>query len=109
MGDGLGFVAPNKVNVVNLPIVMVIIAIGFSPKLLTIYVVDPQGKRVNTAEVPITNDGTFGDVGPFMQLLEMHLVRLGINQASQVLLVADGAEWIWLANTSVTETTWLSA
>lgn len=66
------------------------------PKLLTIYVVDAQGKRVNTAEVPITNDGTFGDVEPFMQLLEMHLVRLGINQTSQVLLVADGAEWIWL-------------
>lgn len=30
-----------------------------------------------------------------MQLLEMHLVRLGIHQAQQVLLVADGAEWIW--------------
>lgn len=25
----------------------------------------------------------------------MHLVRLGIEQAKQVLLVADGAEWIW--------------
>lgn len=31
-----------------------------------------------------------------MQLLEMHLLRLGINQAKQVLLLADGAEWIWL-------------
>lgn len=66
------------------------------PKLLTIYVVDEQGKRVNTASLPVTNDGTFGDVEPFMQLLEMHLVRLGINQAQQVLLLADGAEWIWL-------------
>ncbi len=66
------------------------------PKLLTIYVVDAQGKRVNTAELPVTNDGTFGEVEPFMQLLEMHLVRLGINQAKQVLLLADGAEWIWL-------------
>lgn len=66
------------------------------PKLLTIYVVDKQGKRVNTAEIPVTNDGTFGLVDPFMELLEMHLVRLGINQADQVLLLADGAEWIWL-------------
>ena len=39
------------------------------PKLLTIYVVNP--------------------------LLEMHVVRLGIFLASQVLLVADGANWIW--------------
>lgn len=66
------------------------------PKLLTIYVVDAQGKRVNTASLPVTNDGTFGLVDPFMELLEMHLVRLGVNQAKQVLLLADGAEWIWL-------------
>jgi len=66
------------------------------PKLLTIYVVDAQGKRVNTASIPVTNDGTYGLVEPFMELLEMHLVRLGINQAKQVLLIADGAEWIWL-------------
>lgn len=65
------------------------------PKLLTIYVVDAQGKRVNTTELPVTNDGTFDDVESFMPLLEMHLVRLGIHQAQQVLLVADGAEWIW--------------
>ncbi len=66
------------------------------PKLLTIYVVDEQGKRVNTAELPVTNDGTFGNVEQFMKLLEMHLVSLGISQAKQVLLLADGAEWIWL-------------
>jgi len=66
------------------------------PKLLTIYVVDEQGKRINTDVLPVTNDGTFSDVETFMQLLETHLVRLGINQAKQVLLIADGAEWIWL-------------
>lgn len=66
------------------------------PKLLTIYVVDEQGKRVNTASLPVTNDGTFAGVEQFMQLLEMHLVSLGISQAKQVLLLADGAEWIWL-------------
>ena len=27
--------------------------------------------------------------------MEMHLVSLGISQAAQVLLIGDGAEWIW--------------
>jgi hypothetical protein len=65
------------------------------PKLLTIYVVDPLGKRVNTTEITVTNDGTYGKLQPFLELLEMHLVRLGINLASQVVLIADGAKWIW--------------
>lgn len=65
------------------------------PKLLTIYVVDLQGKRINSTEIPVTNDGTYGKLQPFLSLLEMHLVRLGINLASQILLIADGAKWIW--------------
>jgi hypothetical protein len=65
------------------------------PKLLTIYVVEPLGKRVNTTEIPVTNDGTYGKLQPFLELLEMHLVRLAIHLASQVVLIADGAEWIW--------------
>lgn len=32
----------------------------------------------------------------FLQILEMYLVNLGISQAKQVLLIADGAEWIWI-------------
>lgn len=63
---------------------------------MIIYVVDEQGKRINTADFPVTNDGTFGNVEQFMELLETHLVSLGISQAKQVLLLADGAEWIWL-------------
>jgi hypothetical protein len=66
------------------------------PKLLTIYTVDEQGKKIKTGEVPIVNDGTFGNSKSFLRLLEMHLVTLGINQAKQVLLVADAAKWIWL-------------
>ncbi|MDJ0632555.1 MAG: hypothetical protein QNJ34_05120 [Xenococcaceae cyanobacterium MO_188.B29] len=31
------------------------------PKLLTIYTVDEQGKKIKTKEIPITNDGTFGN------------------------------------------------
>ena len=65
------------------------------PKLLTIYVVDERGRKVAIAEIPITNDGTYGDVEEFMSILEMHLVRLGVHLAKQVLLLADGALWIW--------------
>ncbi len=74
------------------------------PKLLTISIVDSRGKRVNTADIPVTNDGTFGLADSFMKLLEMHLVRLGINQAQQVLLLGDGAEWIKLPHPSFTQT-----
>ncbi|AFZ28459.1 hypothetical protein Cylst_6714 (plasmid) [Cylindrospermum stagnale PCC 7417] len=66
------------------------------PKLLTIYVVDEQGKKVKNSEIPITNDGTYSDYKVFLDILEMHLVSLGISQAKQVLLIADGAEWIWI-------------
>ena len=65
------------------------------PKVLTIYVVDPDGHKVSTQEIPLTNDGTFGEVDQFMQVLEMHLVRLGIRHAAQVLFLADGAPWMW--------------
>ena len=66
------------------------------PKLLTIYVVDEQGKKIKTGDIPITNDGTYKGYEEFLKILEMYLVRLGISQAKQVLLIADGAEWIWI-------------
>jgi hypothetical protein len=65
------------------------------PKVLTIYVVDQDGHKVSTQDIPLTNDGTFGGVDQFMQVLEMHLVRLGIRHAAQVLFLADGALWMW--------------
>jgi hypothetical protein len=65
------------------------------PKLFTLYAMDDEGKRIRTMEMPITNDGTFGDVEGFMTLLEMYLVKFGVVHATQVLLVADGASWIW--------------
>ena len=73
---------------------------GFSgewiePKVLTIYVVDENGKKIKNGEIPIINDGTYEDYQGFLKILEMYLVSLGINQAKQVLLIADGAEWIW--------------
>ena len=65
------------------------------PKLFTLYAIDAAGQRINTLELPITNDGTFADVEGFMAILEMYLVKLGIVHATQVLLLADGAAWIW--------------
>lgn len=65
------------------------------PKLLTIYTVDEKGKKVKTLGIPITNDGTYSNYQEFLKLLEMHLVSLGINRAKEVLLIADGAGWIW--------------
>lgn len=65
------------------------------PKLFTLYAMDENGNRISTVEMPITNDGTFGDVEVFMKLLEMYFVKLGVVHATQVLLVADGAPWIW--------------
>ncbi len=65
------------------------------PKLLTIYAVDEKGKKIKTGEVPITNDGTFGSSKELLVILEMYLVNLGINQAKEVLFIADGTEWMW--------------
>lgn len=65
------------------------------PLLLTIYAVDEQGHKINTREIPITNDGTFGHYEALLQLLEMHLVKLGIATCQSVLLIADGARWMW--------------
>lgn len=65
------------------------------PKLLTIYTVNEHGKKIRTSSLRITNDGTYLGYQEFLKILKMYLVDLKINQATQVLLVADGAEWIW--------------
>lgn len=65
------------------------------PKLLTIYTVDERGKKIKNGEVPLINDGTYGNYKKFLKILEMYLVSLGISQAQQILFIADGAEWIW--------------
>lgn len=65
------------------------------PKLLTIYIVDKRGRKVKKGHVPITNDGTFAGVEAFMDLLGMHLTRLGIRHAHWIHLIGDGAAWIW--------------
>ena len=62
---------------------------------MTIYTVDERGKKIKNGEVPLINDGTYGNYKKFLKILEMYLVSLEISQAKQILLIADGAEWIW--------------
>jgi len=63
------------------------------PKLLTIYEIDHTGHRVQKSRAHI--DGSFQGPDEIMELLAMHLHRLGAAQAEVVVFLADGAPWIW--------------
>jgi hypothetical protein len=63
------------------------------PKLLIIYEVDEQGRMMPHTRPVI--DGTFGGPDELMELLAMHLHRLGAAKATVVSLGADGAVWFW--------------
>jgi hypothetical protein len=63
------------------------------PKLLTIYEIDASGQKVGKSRARI--DGTFQGPDEVMELLAMHLHRLGAAWASVVVFVSDGAPWIW--------------
>jgi len=63
------------------------------PKILTLYVVDEDGKR--DRQIPTVIDGTLGDADAVFELLRFHLLRMGAHQAESVVFVADGAKWIW--------------
>jgi hypothetical protein len=63
------------------------------PKVLTLYEIDNGGQKVKKSQARI--DGTFGGPDEVMELLAMHLHRLGAAQAEVVVFVADGAPWIW--------------
>jgi hypothetical protein len=63
------------------------------PKMFTIHLIDEKGEIIK--EVPPFVDGTTGKLKEFLELLEHYLTRLGIREASEVILVGDGAPWIW--------------
>ena len=63
------------------------------PKILTLYVLGPDGKRDRT--VPSVIDGTLGNADAVFELIRYHLLRLGAHKASDVAVVGDGALWIW--------------
>lgn len=63
------------------------------PKLLTIYQIDGRGQMVRKSRARI--DGSFAGPDEVMELLAMHLHRLGAANAEVVQFVSDGAPWIW--------------
>jgi len=65
------------------------------PKLLTIYVLDEEGRKVVSTDVPLVQDGTLMGLEEFLALLRSYLQELGIAQAEAVILIGDGAPWIW--------------
>ncbi len=63
------------------------------PKLFTLYLLDEDGNIIK--DTPPFVDGTTGKLKEFLELLQHYLTRLGIEEASEVVLVGDGAPWIW--------------
>lgn len=63
------------------------------PKLLLIYVVNPEG-QVDQHFAPVI-DGTLGDAAATFTWLRYYLTQLQVSAADQLLFVADGARWIW--------------
>ena len=63
------------------------------PKVLIIFKMDRKGRMVPRSRAWI--DGTFAGPDEAMELLALHLHRLGAAQAQVVVFLADGAPWIW--------------
>ncbi|MFI5104897.1 MAG: hypothetical protein ACHP79_08245 [Terriglobales bacterium] len=63
------------------------------PKLLIIFELDEQGRMKRGTRPWI--DGTLLGPDECMELLAMHLHRLGAEEAKLVVFLSDGAPWIW--------------
>ncbi len=63
------------------------------PKLVIIFELDGRGRMKRGTRPWI--DGTFGGPDAVLELLAMHLHRLGAARADQVVFLGDGAPWIW--------------
>ena len=63
------------------------------PKLFSIHVIDKEGNIIK--QIPPFIDGTTEKLPEFMRLLEQYLIELGIKKASEVIVLGDGAPWIW--------------
>ena len=66
------------------------------PKLLMIYAVKQHGGRtqMDKSFVPVI-DGTLNGPDALFKLLRYYVEQLKITEADKVLVVADGARWIW--------------
>jgi hypothetical protein len=63
------------------------------PKLLVIYVIGEDGKAAQTFR-PIY-DGTLHDCNAIFEMFVGYLKALGVHEAQELIVVADGAKWIW--------------
>ena len=63
------------------------------PKLLIIYIVDEQGRRLKESSPYI--DGTMKGPDVLYGYIRFYLSKLEITQAESVVFVSDGAPWIW--------------
>jgi len=63
------------------------------PKVFTIYVIDSAGKRDRNV-LPII-DGTMGDADDLVGLIVGYLRLLGAQSAEKLVIIGDGARWIW--------------
>ncbi len=63
------------------------------PKLLIIFEMDERGRMVRRSRPWI--DGTFQGPDECLELVAMHLHRLGAASAKLVAFLSDGAPWIW--------------
>ena len=63
------------------------------PRLLTISQFDDRGKKIRSIS-PII-DGSSGSMDDFFELLKQHLLRLNLENASEIVFSADGGNGIW--------------
>lgn len=77
------------------------------PKLLIIFEMNAHGRMVRGSRPWI--DGTFAGPDEIMELVALHLHRLGAAAATLVAFLADGAPWIWERLAWVTQRVGLSA
>ena len=63
------------------------------PKLFAIYTVDDQGNKERKGHV--FYDGTLQSADALFTLLKLRLTQLGIQHARLLVIIGDGASWIW--------------
>jgi DNA polymerase III epsilon subunit-like protein len=63
------------------------------PKLFVIYTIDHKGNKERKGHV--TYDGTLQSAEHLFALLKLRLKQLGIAQAAMLVIIGDGASWIW--------------
>ena len=63
------------------------------PKMLVIYTIDDKGEVEN--EFRPVYDGTLGDCDQVFDMVGSYLEALGARDARELIVVGDGAEWLW--------------